>query len=208
MSRRELDEASNLLRSFAPDPRQIVTIELTPLQWEEFVRNGEERCYVCKLRMYTAFLEELKARGGTVLLDGTNRDDKDTRRPGFKAIEELGVKTPLLDAGLRKNEIRYLAHSNGLPNYNKPSNSCLATRIPHGMPISQAKLDIIEKSESFLLGHGLAGCRVRLEKEDAVVQLPTEQRKHFFAQGLSEKTVRFVQALGIKRLLLDVSPRS
>ena len=207
VSERERRYAENLLRFFGPDSKQIVTMELTPLAWEGFVLNGEKRCYVCKWRMYSTFLEEVKARGGRVLLDGTNSDDRDSVRPGFQAIEELGVKTPLLDAGLGKQEIRMLARRFGLPSHNKPSNSCLATRIPHGTEISQAKLAIIEESESFLLDHDITGCRVRLEGEDAVIQLTIEGRKRFFAQGFSEKAERFMQHVGFKRLLLDVTPR-
>ena len=207
VSERERREAQNLLQFFDPDPKQLVTIELTPLAWEDFVPNGEERCYVCKWRMYTTFLEEVKVKGCGVLLDGTNRDDRDTVRPGFKAIEELGVKTPLLDAGLGKQAIRTLARRFGIPSHNKPANSCLATRIPHGAEISQAKLATIEKCESFLLDHGLTGCRVRVEGEDAVVQLTAEGRKQFFVQEFSVKVERFMQDVGFKRLLLDVNPR-
>ena len=207
VSKREQHDAENLLHFFAPDPKKIVTIELAPLTWEDFIANGEERCYVCKRRMYTTFLDEVQKRGCRVLLDGTNRDDRETVRPGFKAIEELGVRTPLLDAGLGKQEIRLLACSVGLPSHNKPSNSCLATRIPHGTVISREKLAVIEKSESFLLDHGLTGCRVRIEGEDAVIQLTAEGRKYFFSQEFSEKVEWFMQNIGFKRLLLDVNPR-
>ncbi len=99
---------------------RLVTIEFDPLAWPEFTANPLERCYLCKKKIYTAFLERLNDLGMTLLMDGTNLDDLDDYRPGLQALEELGVEKPLADAGLTKAEIRQLSRMNNLPNWNKP----------------------------------------------------------------------------------------
>ncbi len=136
-------------------------IPADPLQWEDFVKNSVERCYLCKKKMYSLLLAAMTDKPSYVLVDGTNVDDTREERPGRKALQELGIKTPLLNAGLRKAEIRKLAEQIGLSNHDLPSNSCLATRIATGTSIDAEILKRIDLAESFLLKIGFSGCRVK-----------------------------------------------
>lgn len=138
-------------------------IPADPLQWDDFVKNSKQRCYLCKKKMYSLLIEAIKDEPGLpyILMDGTNLDDTEEDRPGLKALQELNIVKPLLAIGLRKVEIRKLAREIGLPNHNLPSNSCLATRIQTGTSIDEELLNRIDQAESFLQEIGFSGCRVR-----------------------------------------------
>ena len=207
VSVKEQEKAATLLEDLDTDEENIIEVSLHPLTWPEFVANTEDRCYFCKKRMYKAFLLELEQQNCTVLLDGTNVDDLKSSRPGFRAIHELGVQTPLLDAGLSKKEIRFLAAGFYLANHEKPSNSCLATRIPVGKAITLEKIQLVEKCENFLLARGIEGCRVRKEGDDAVLQFQLHERERLFAGNFRVELLHFLQQLGFKRVLFDLSPR-
>lgn len=140
---------------------ELREIYANPLQWRKFTDNDLERCYFCKKEMYTLLISAIKKDGCIFLLDGTNADDIKEYRPGLKAVQELDVHTPLLNADLNKLEIRNIARNIGLINCDLPSNSCLATRVPHGTKIDKELLDRIDRAESFLLGAGFPGCRVK-----------------------------------------------
>ncbi|RUM42866.1 MAG: hypothetical protein DSY80_06480, partial [Desulfocapsa sp.] len=109
VSVREQHAAAIVLHEFHLPADNLVELSLHPLIWPEFTANSNERCYFCKKRMYREFLLEAEKKKCSALLDGSNVDDLKSKRPGFRAIHELGVQTPLLDAGLNKDEIRFLA---------------------------------------------------------------------------------------------------
>lgn len=207
ISAQEQQAAATLLDILQSLQENIVTVMLYPLLRPEFVNNTSDRCYLCKKQMYRTFLLELEKRECTTLLDGSNVDDLKSRRPGFKAIHELGVQTPLLDAGLSKSEIRSLAVSLDLSNHDKPSNSCLATRIPEGTVITEKKLRLVEECETFLLSRGFHGCRVRVEGEDAVLQIGARDSDRLFSQDRRDELLYFMQQLGFKRVLCDLRLR-
>lgn len=123
LSRIERKCGVSLLDTLGVAGEMRVEVKLHPLNWPEFVMNTASRCYFCKKRMYQRFLLESVKRDCAVLLDGTNADDLKKNRPGFRAIRELGVETPLLDSGLGKDEIRSLARAFQLRNHDKASNS-------------------------------------------------------------------------------------
>jgi len=185
-------------------------VELHPLVWKEFVSNTEKRCYHCKLRIYKEFLEVLRDRDIKVLLDGTNTDDLKDSRPGLQAIHELDVKTPLVTAGLDKNDIRTLSHELDLDTREQPSSSCLSTRIPYGLEITTARLDAVAGYEEQMEKLGFVGCRVRLHllEEDAVcLQLQEDDFERFSAAGMRLAIVRFFQKAGVRGLYLDLVGR-
>lgn len=185
-------------------------VELHPLGWKEFVGNGGERCYACKLRLYKHFLERMESRGFTVLLDGTNTDDLKTHRPGLRAIHELGVKTPLVEVGIDKADARMLGRQLRLSNWDHPSSSCLATRIPTGMAITEDRLRLIERWEEELERLGLVQCRVRLEDEDArtvVLAIGMEEFDRVLPVGIRSAIVRLFKQDGVDRILLNLEGR-
>ncbi|MFW5906559.1 MAG: TIGR00268 family protein, partial [Desulfobia sp.] len=132
-----------------------------PLSWPEFRDNPEARCYYCKRRIYSGFLEAIPS--GYTLVDASQLDDLAQERPGMQAIRELGVKTPLIDASFHKKEVRRLAKNMSLSNWLSPSESCLATRIKSGRPVTREELELIARGEEFLEGLGFSGCRVRYD---------------------------------------------
>ena len=144
----EIERAANwLVENGYPQGGQMEIVQLHPLGWKEFVGNGENRCYFCKRRIYSLFRERMEMRGFTCLIDGTNTDDFKGRRAGLRAIHELGVRMPLVEAGFDKANVRFLSQQLGLATWDRPSASCLATRIPTGMEITSQRLRRIEVFE-------------------------------------------------------------
>jgi uncharacterized protein len=138
---------------------RLEIVPFQPLLQPEFVANPSERCYLCKKWVYREFQKALPS--GMVLMDGTNLDDAEEQRPGRRALVELNVVTPLVAAGLGKEEIRILAYQLGLPNWDRPSASCLATRIPQGMTITAELLRHIEECEGVVRQFGFGHIRMR-----------------------------------------------
>ena len=188
----------------------LVRVPVLPLTWKPFVDNGPDRCYHCKRAIYREFLDLVERHGFAVLADGTNTDDLKARRPGLRAVRELGVTMPLVEAGLDKSEVRALAGQLGLSNRDTPSSSCLATRIPHGRPIDQELLTRIDSYEQGMAKLGFAHCRVRLSADDdstVQIQLRETDFPLFTRPGMRVALVRYFQKNGINRVLLDLAGR-
>lgn len=179
-------------------------VEIDPFSWPDFVANGDNRCYLCKKRIYATFLALLTK--GTVLLDGTNVDDLSRHRPGLQAVRELGVRMPLVDAGLGKEEIRAVSRAMGLAAWDLPSESCLATRIITGCTLEPRLLDLVEAAEAFLEGHGFAGCRVRLDGSAVFVTVPAgRQRARLAAPALRLQLADILAKGDYAKVFLDLS---
>ena len=207
VSKIEVEGSRLILDELQIDPGRIIEVELHPLIWPEFVANTMERCYFCKKRMYQSFQRILEKRNCPNLLDGSNVDDLKKYRPGFRAIHELGIQTPLLDSGLNKEEIRILAAARHLSNFDKPANSCLATRLPEGVEIKKENLKLVEKYEDFLLSRGFIGCRARPAGRDMVIELTTEGGERLLASAMRIEIIHFFQVEGFSRVLVDLTPR-
>lgn len=141
------------------------------LQWQPLAeaairKNGPQRCYHCKRRLFSSLQALQYKHGMTVLADGTNNDDFLEDRPGLRAAQELGLRHPLAEAGFGKAQIRSLARKLGLPNWDLPSASCLATRIPVGMELQPRLLQRVALLEAELEALGHRGCRARLVADD------------------------------------------
>ena len=140
--------------------------EVAELQAEGFTANRPDRCYICKKALFTKLIETAKQEGCAFVAEGSNMDDLGDYRPGLIAIRELGVRSPLRDAGLTKAEIRALSKELGLPTWRKPSFACLASRFVYGEPITQEKLRMVGDAEEYLHGLGFEQLRVRIHGED------------------------------------------
>jgi uncharacterized protein len=136
-----------------------------------FLSNDENRCYYCKARKVDAIFDYAQKNGYHYLLDGTNVDDKGDHRPGKKAAIERGVRSPLEEAGFAKTEIRELARQMGLPNWDKPEDACLASRVPYGIKITAENLSQIDRAENLLRKLGLKQLRVRHHGEIARIEI-------------------------------------
>ena len=164
-------EFASALQCAAQLGARIVVITPNELDDPAYVANPPDRCYLCKRRIFGMIKEAAAAQGFEIVLDGANVDDADDYRPGQRAAQELGVKSPLAEAGLTKAEIRAISAQAGLPTAQLPSNACLATRIPSGTPITRESLGCIERAEGALHGLGFAHCRVRHHGEVARIEL-------------------------------------
>lgn len=142
---------------------------------ENITANPPDRCYYCKKRIFTAIGAAARSDGYTVLIDGTNASDDLTERPGAKALTELNVLSPLRICGVTKDELRARSREAGLFTWNKPAYACLCTRVPTGEHVTKEKLDVIEKSENYLMKLGFSDFRVRLLGDTAKLQLTPGQ---------------------------------
>ncbi|MDR0490443.1 MAG: ATP-dependent sacrificial sulfur transferase LarE [Oscillospiraceae bacterium] len=169
----ELDDAKRLADSLDV-PLTVWMLDV--LLDLNIANNPPDRCYHCKSAIMSRLWELARADGYTVLCDGTNADDKETDRPGMRALRELGVSSPLRDCGLTKNDIRRLSKQADLFTHDKPPYACLATRIPTGTKITEDLLTKIERAESALFNMGFSDFRVRLIPPcGAKIQLPDTQ---------------------------------
>lgn len=182
-------------------------LAIDPLLWPEFVLNTEERCYLCKQRMYAVLSEAMVAAQCSVLVDGTNADDLLAKRPGLRAIREMQVRTPLAEVGLTKPEIRSIAHQAGLTNFALPSNSCLATRIQHGEPITEKALRVIEVAEKFLSDRGFSGCRVRPRDNFIIIEVSEKDIAAFVERGNRAAVQEYFQSLQRGPIMLNLTGR-
>jgi len=169
--KRELDEATAFCR--AEGIRHEI-IETEELDIPGFADNPPDRCYYCKRELFGRLLAFAKGNGLAAVLEGSNIDDDGDYRPGRRAIRELGILSPLHDAGLTKAQIRTLSREMGLPTSDKPSFACLASRFPYGERITAEGLARVEKAEQWLLdaGLGLTQLRVRSHGDMARIEVP------------------------------------
>lgn len=168
----EYEDACLLAKQLGADMK---TIPLEALTDGAIAANPTDRCYYCKKRIFTAITEAAARDGFTVLTDGTNASDDLQDRPGVRALRELHVRSPLLEAGLTKPEIRELSRQAGLFTHDKPAYACLATRIPSGRAITKDLLEKTEASENDLRALGFSDFRIRLFGDCARIQLREEQ---------------------------------
>lgn len=185
-------------------------VQVRPLEWQEVAANPPDRCYHCKRRLYQLFYERMQQRGYSYLLDGTNCDDLNSHRPGLRAIHELGVRMPLVEAGFTKADVRVLSRQLHLTTWDRPSSSCLATRIPTGMPITAQRLRKVAFLEEQLRRFGFVGCRVRLHsRQDDTVQIAIQNNEFelFSNMEFRKEVLRVFEQHGINTLLLNLAGR-
>ena len=178
----EVEEALQVARGMGVEP---LVVELSVLDHPAFAANPPDRCYHCKSLIFTRFKEIAREQGLAWVVEGSNRDDLGDYRPGRRALEELGVRSPLLEAGLTKAEIRSLSRYLGLPTWDRPSLACLASRFPYGTALTTAALKQVEQAETFLGELGFGQRRVRhhgdiarleIEAKDWPILLENRQR--------------------------------
>ena len=186
---------------------RLLTVNLDPLAWPEFTANPLERCYLCKKKIYQTFLDKLAALNFMVLMDGTNLDDLSDFRPGLKALDELTIKKPLAKAGFTKKEIRQLSRKLNLPNWNKHSSSCLATRIGTDQKITQEKLDLIRRCEDVLHEFGFMGCRLRIVNGSAIIELLEEDIERFVQEETRQPILKKFNDFNMGRVFLSMTGR-
>lgn len=181
-----------------------VIIETCELNDENFASNPPDRCYYCKKELFSKLTDLAKKYHLAYLADGSNLDDLGDFRPGSKAAFEFGVRSPLREAGLTKQEIRLLSKKMNLPTWDKPPQPCLSTRFPYGTRITKEKLSTVELAEEFLFGLGLRELRVRVHGEIARIEVPRKDMSLLINEEISKKVVERFKTLGYTYITLDI----
>lgn len=183
--------------------RQIV-VETSELAIEGFKENPKNRCYICKKGIFGEVIRCAKENGIEYVLEGSNMDDLGDYRPGLIAIKELGVKSPLRECELYKQEIRELSKELNLPTFDKPSFACLASRIPYGETITEEKLKMVDQAESLLLSLGFKQFRVRIHGNLARIEVLEEDIDKIVSQENRQIIVTRFKEFGFMYVSVDL----
>lgn len=167
-----------------------------------YAANQSDRCYFCKSELWTKLGEIAKEYRLAAVLDGSNADDIGDHRPGMVAARELGVHSPLLEAGLKKAEIRELSQRLGLPTWDQPAAPCLASRIPYGLSVTPERLREVEEAELVLRRYGFREFRVRHHGTLARIEVRPEEIGSAIVRAAALS--REVRRIGFERVLLDL----
>jgi pyridinium-3,5-biscarboxylic acid mononucleotide sulfurtransferase len=177
-------------------------IDMDDLADPVFAANPPDRCFHCKLRRFHSLQTLAQERGFAWLADGTNADDANDYRPGLRALQQIGVRSPLAEAGLTKAEIRALAQSLGLPNWNKPAAPCLATRFPYNTRLTREEIERVGRAEAYLHELGFVQVRVRVHQDLARIETAPEYFAEFLKQR--EQIVAYLRQIGYAFVALDL----
>jgi len=197
---RELNEARELAEQIGGRHLVIASGEL---ELPEFRDNPRNRCYYCKKELFSKLVAIAEREGLTHVLDGTNVDDAGDHRPGRKAADELLVRSPLVEAGFSKQDIRDLSRDMGLPTWDKPAFACLSSRFPYGTAITPERVDQVGQAEESLRGLGFRTLRVRYHGTVARIELGEHEFERATGSVRNE-VVRLVKAAGFTYVALDL----
>ena len=199
---KERDEAVKLAKSLNVRYEVIQTKEL---ENPDFAHNPPERCYFCKMELFSKLKDIAESEGIPYVLDGSNFEDTSDFRPGAKAAEELGVRSPLKDVGLVKEEIRQLSKYVDLPTWNKPSLACLSSRFPYFTEIEPESLKQVAQAEEFLKGLGFNQVRVRHHGQIARVEIEPQEFSKIVEKATKEKIINAFKKFGFIYIALDLA---
>jgi uncharacterized protein len=198
----EFEEAQRLAEML--DIR-LFTLQSCEMEDPRFTANTPERCYYCKASLFGDLMRLARQHGLSCVADGSNADDTGDYRPGMRAGDELGVRRPLLEAGLTKSDIRALSAEMGLPTHDKPATACLASRFPYGNAITEEKLRRVGRAEQLLRELGYRHFRVRSHDPIARIELgPSEDPSALLDEKTRRSFVEKMKALGYKYVTLDL----
>ncbi|MDA1000414.1 MAG: ATP-dependent sacrificial sulfur transferase LarE [bacterium] len=197
----EFEEAIQLSRHIGIRHRFVDSKEI---EIESFGNNPPNRCYFCKSELYSVLRAVAEEEGLPVIADGSNADDAEDYRPGMEAARELGVRSPLMEADLTKEEIRALAREFGLPNWDKPAQACLSSRFPYGDKITPEKIQQVEQAESALRRLGFRQLRVRHHGTIARLEIPRAEIPALFEDGRLDEVVRRIKEAGFVYVAVDL----
>jgi uncharacterized protein len=179
-------------------------IHTAELERPEYRANPANRCYYCKEELYRHLTETARSRGFASVIDGNNADDRGDYRPGRQAAREFGVRSPLDEADLTKQEIRALSRAAGLPTWDVPASACLSSRIPYGDEVTEPKLAQIERAEQALRDLGFRVFRVRHHDTVARIELARDEMARALDPELGDAIVRDVKAAGYQFVAIDL----
>ena len=197
---RHREMALDIARQFGFQHSLIHTGEL---ERPEYRANPANRCYFCKHELYT-HLARIASERGAIVVDGNNADDRGDYRPGRQAAREFGVRSPLDEADLTKDEIRELSRAAGLPTWDEPASACLSSRIPYFDEVTPEKLRMIERGEQALRALGFRVCRVRHHDALARIEIGLSELARALEPETSAAIVRELKAAGYRYVTIDL----
>lgn len=195
----ELEETARIAKMIGAKHLIIKTAELKD---KRYAANTKDRCYFCKLNLYSELSDVAKRLHAKNIVNGTNADDVKDYRPGLKASGRFRVRSPLMEAGLTKEEITKAAKSLGLPNWNKPSSPCLASRIPYGTAVTIERLRMVGRAEAVLKKLGFRRFRVRFHNDCARIEVGMDEMRKAFISRI--KVSAAIKKCGFKYIALDL----
>lgn len=185
---------------------RLKIVDTHQLDDPNFVKNDARRCYYCRVELYEVLNRAAREEGFAAVIDGANLDDTGDYRPGRQGAAEKGVRSPLLEAGLTKSEIRALSKERGLPTWDKPSSPCLSSRFAYGIPISFEVLERLARAEGYLRTLGFRQLRVRHHDQIARIEIPREDFDRFFADpAIADGVTMRLKELGWSYVTLDLA---
>jgi pyridinium-3,5-biscarboxylic acid mononucleotide sulfurtransferase len=197
--KREIDEAVEYCRE------NSIRHAVIDLPFPEGIReNPVERCYKCKKQLFGFLKDYAEKNNYAYIADGTNSDDRGDYRPGIQALKEMEIKSPLLEAGLTKQEIRELSHIDGLPTWDKPAYACLLTRIPYDTIVTDNDLRKIEAAEQYLFEQGFFGARVRIHGDIARIECMPGYLMKIVNDPNREQLIGQFKKIGFRFISLDL----
>ena len=198
-------DLQNALQTLKQLGCRYAIIESNVLEIDRVFLNPEDRCYWCKKEILSAIITEAKTHDLANVLDGTNYDDiKTSSRPGVRALKELGVTSPFLESGFTKDDIRIWAKDLNLLCWDRPSGSCLATRIPYNEQLTRNKLGMVEKAEDILRSFSFNCCRVRIYQNTARIELKAGDLKKILDRKIRISLIKRFKEIGFLYVTLDL----
>ena len=198
LSRKDLEDAENLARKTGI---KYYVVKVDAFSVNEFKFNDKKRCYYCKKNIMGEIIKKANELGFYTVADGKNSDDGKVYRPGAEAAKELGIVSPLYEAGMTKQDIRQAARELGLETWNKPSNSCLATRFPYDTELTAENFAKVEGAELLIAQKGIPSGRVRMHGDIARIEVPEER----FNELISDrKLIEDIKNFGFRYVTLDL----
>lgn len=183
---------------------RLIVASTNQLDIEEFVRNDSMRCYHCKTDLYRLLAPVQRDTGIATIVDGAHVDDLGDDRPGMQAALEFGVRSPLVEAGFGKADVRTLAKTLGLSNWDKPAAACLSSRIPRGTKITEEKLQRVEQAERLVKEEGFRQVRVRDHDGMARIEVDRNELPNMLDPVRRDRITRGLKALGFRFVTLDL----
>jgi uncharacterized protein len=182
----------------------FVTIQTEELENPDYNSNPTNRCYFCKTELYGKLRPLAKAKQIEFVLDGANTDDIGDYRPGRQAAAEKGVRSPLIEVGLSKDEIRFLSKRQNLPTWDAPASPCLSSRIAYGLPVTIERLSKVERGEQFLRSQGFREFRVRVHEELVRLEIAPQELERAFRLEMTGRLADKFRQLGFRYVTIDL----
>lgn len=197
-------EKKEALRIVSQMGIKCFSVYTNELSNSNFTNNSLDRCYWCKKELFTKLLKLVEENNLRFVLDGSNYDDIKDYRPGSKAAVELGIRSPLQEVGLTKEEIRILSKELGLDTWNKPSFACLSSRFPFGTTITERNLNMVGKAEEFMRSLDIRQVRVRHHGDIARIEVAKEEIDKILKKDLMERIINKLKGLGYRYVTIDL----